>query len=596
MLIGGWGPGARAVVAGVAGRRRLELTGADGLALAAPPGALQPAAAGPWRVWLTGRLTGAPGTAPGDAGPAAAAAAFARSGEDAPAHLTGAYVLVALDAVRGTAVVCRDHLGARGLHHVTRGADVFFAEHVVDLLELLPATPAPDRLALVQFIDRRALPPGRSLYAGVGRPAPGHALILDGTGAAVRSYWRPRCAPSGASTRAESAERLRHAAFAAIDRAAGDLRAPAVKLSGGLDSACVAAGLAARAPAAGAAPLALAGVFPAHPESDESPFIEQTAHVSGLELVRVPYVASPVFGPVREYIRRWRLPPPSLNVWLWQPLMTAALVRGVDGVLDGEGGDELFGASPYLIADRLRTGRLHAAWTLAGRLPGLGADADLGLRLAVLRAFGISGVVPVAAQRWRRRRRPLRAGVGPFVLDADVPGLLAGVDPWAFKRAGGPLWRADAVWRLVNGPDGMDAGHLRRDAVDAGLDRRHPFLHDPLLLEGVLALPPEHMFDPARDRPLLRDALAGVIPESVRTRHAKSFFTALSTEALAGAEGRTLLEQLASPAAPVRAYVRPEALGELGAIATAVGPARDVIAGRLFCLAAVDCWLRELAG
>jgi hypothetical protein len=202
----------------------------------------------------------------------------------------------------------------------------------------------------------------------------------------------------------------------------------------------------------------------------------------------------------------------------------------------------------------------------------------------------------VAAQRWRRRRRPLRAGVDPLVRDTDVPALLAEADPWGWKRGGGPLWCADAAERLVNGPDAMDAGHLRRDALDAGLERRHPFLHDAQLLQDVLSLPPEHMFDPARDRPLLRDALTDAIPDSVRTRHAKSFFTALSTEALAGSEGRALIAQLASPAAPVRAYVRAEALDELAGIATATGATRDVMAGRLFGVAAVDHWLRDLGG
>ena len=42
---------------------------------------------------------------------------------------------------------------------------------------------------------------------------------------------------------------------------------------------------------------------------------------------------------------------------------------GISVMLDGEGGDELFGCSPYLIADRLRGGQLSGALALARRLP-----------------------------------------------------------------------------------------------------------------------------------------------------------------------------------------------------------------------------------
>ena len=43
---------------------------------------------------------------------------------------------------------------------------------------------------------------------------------------------------------------------------------------------------------------------------------------------------------------------------------------------------------------------------------------------------------------------------------------------------------------------------------------RHPLLHDLQLIETVLRLPPRAQFDAIRDRPLLREALNGLIPEA----------------------------------------------------------------------------------
>lgn len=63
---------------------------------------------------------------------------------------------------------------------------------------------------------------------------------------AIERYWQPRYEGVASGSRQEIAEHLRSAAFAAVERAAEGARRPAVSLSGGLDSACVAAGLAAR--------------------------------------------------------------------------------------------------------------------------------------------------------------------------------------------------------------------------------------------------------------------------------------------------------------------------------------------------------------
>ena len=133
--------------------------------------------------------------------------------------------------------------------------------------------------------------------------------------------------------------------------------------------------------------------------------------------------------------------------------------------------------------------------------------------------------------------------------------------------------------------------HLRRESIDERIDRRHPFLFDLELLRTVLTDPPAMQFDPVRDRALLRDALAGQIPEAVRTRHAKSFFTGLLGAGLA-ADGALLADGPARGDAPVRAFVRAEPLEAL----LRAGPdARDNrSAGRLWHVGLADVWLRTL--
>jgi asparagine synthase (glutamine-hydrolysing) len=599
MIVGGWGPNALTAVERAA-RRLGAVVSYDGpLVLAAPAGALVEGSTERHRVWFSGRgdvQDLEEEMRPGISVANAVARDFDRVGSAAQARLHGAYVAVVLDRARRKVLVWRDHLGARTLSFVGRGADTFFAEHVVDLLALLPATPAPDRLAVVQWINSRSVLRGRSLFEGVLHLPSGHSLEISDSGFAVRPFWQPIYREPVRMSRSDSAAAIREAAFAAVLRAVDDLQRPAVKLSGGLDSACVAAGLA-RADR-GRQALAFSCTFPGYPEVDEASLVAQTAETTGLELVSRPYADTPIFPPVLAYIRHWALPPGSPNIAIWQPLMADVRARGVDGLLDGEGGDEQFGLPPYLIADCLRRGHLLRAWRLAGQLPGLGRSPAVRLRLAQLRVYGISGVVPRGTQDLRRRLRDPREGIDPLVADVDVPGLIATDEQWDWKTIGdGPLWWRDKVDSAVNGHERLDAsGEMARHALDAGVDQRHPFIHDARLVEAVLAVSPEEQFDAIRDRAVLRDGLVGVIPEAVRTRYAKSYFNEVATSPLAGAEGAALLDQVESPKALVREYVRAVGLEELRTIGTARGWQRHRLAGRLFRVASVDSWLQHMYG
>ena len=379
----------------------------------------------------------------------------------------------------------------------------------------------------------------------------------------IERYWAPRYEGTVSGSRHEIGERLRAEAFSAVDRAASGSRRVAVRLSGGLDSACVAAGLMARNSASGEA-LALSAVFPKHSETDERDLIEATAQHTGLraEMVSFDDRAS-ILSPALRHIERWRLPPATPNSFVWEPVMTLARRLGVDVMLDGEGGDELFGLAPYLIADMLRAGRLAKAWSLTGGIPGIGNHPDPHLRLRALRVFGLSALAPAGARRWRRRRSATH--MQGSLLSTEDSLRLADLDEDSqVPELDGPLWWRALAKELTSGGEALDvSGQLRREVVSGGVDRRHPFLFDRDLVGAVLANPPQLQFDPIRDRALLRDALDGYIPEEVRKRYSKSHFTPLLLSALGGPDGDLLLDALRHSDAPVRSFLCPKSLDRL---------------------------------
>ena len=143
-----------------------------------------------------------------------------------------------------------------------------------------------------------------------------------------------------------------------------------VLLSGGLDSSTVAA-LATELPD-GVRPRRgnRPAVFPDHPTIDEEALINRLSAAFDLETTRVVVRSGSVLSGALAYVREWELPPISPNLFFWLPLLRGASANGVDASLDGEGGDEMFGLSPYLLADYLRHGRVRGALRLLNRIPG----------------------------------------------------------------------------------------------------------------------------------------------------------------------------------------------------------------------------------
>jgi asparagine synthase (glutamine-hydrolysing) len=328
---------------------------------------------------------------------------------------------------------------------------------------------------------------------------------------------------------AAAAAALRAGVEAAIERHARAAAGPVgVLASGGLDSSAVLACAVTRARQVGdSAPAAWLGV-PARAELDESRFLDDLAAHCETEAVRVSVPSGPIVPRATEYLTRWAVPLEHPGGAFFLPVLEAAAARGVTSLLDGEGGDELFGCEPMLIGDRLLAGDIRGATRLARSLPGM-TRLDARLLASVARRWVVPALAPRSARRAARLLRA-RRGVAPEWLREAPPNP----DEEAWRRDGEPRWRAHLGWVLTDGRDAFGVhDQLRRVASLAGVQDLHPFL-DVELIELVLGLPPDLAFDAVFDRKLLREAMRGLLPESVRLRRGKVYFGALLRDALTG--------------------------------------------------------------
>jgi asparagine synthase (glutamine-hydrolysing) len=291
-----------------------------------------------------------------------------------------------------------------------------------------------------------------------------------------------------------------------------------------------------------------------------------------------------------NYVAAWRAPSVSPNLVFLTPLASAAGEEGVAILLDGEGGDELFGGSRYVFADLVRRGHLLAALRLADQIPGVREHRRTKVVRWLAREWALKGATPHALHSALRRARPGHYGA-PWLTAYAAKQHGRSADPWAWKRLHGPRWWSELAFEFTQGRVQL-GGHdfLRHKSALAGVEGRHPYLEDVDLVTTMLSIPSEASYDATYDRPLQRRAVAGLVPDSVRLRQEKSYFNDLFEDALTSTDHAALLALFADGAHIAR-LVRLDLLrGWL--LGTTARPAnwRWVV----WRAAMAECWLRTL--
>jgi asparagine synthase (glutamine-hydrolysing) len=499
--------------------------------------------------WSDGRFTCA---VAGRRSAAAVGAAYARSGPAMLNKLRGGFALAVWDAERRCGLLARDALGARALYVHVSARTLTFAGEIADLLALLPVRPGPDRVAVAHWLALHDLRGERTLFEGIRRLEPGHALRIEDGRMTLQRHWTPAYDEPYDVEPEDLAPLVRGAIEASV---AARIRpgATGVLLSGGLDSAAVAC----CAVQVDDPPRTYSATFPTRPAIDESDLIDRVCESVGAPSTRLAVSAGGMVAGALRYQRRWQLPVQTPNDFAWQALFARAAVDGVEVMLDGEGGDAVFAAPRLPAVDRMRGGRPRA-------LPRL------------LRA---------ALRRVRRPRPPA------WLLPEHARALRAADEREPWRRRDGPLWWRERADALTSGLEAIDFhGYLRRRAAAVGIEAGHPLL-DRDVLELVLRLPPEAAYDPHVSCPLLRTAMRGLVPEPVRTRPTNSHFRSLIHDELARRERRAIEALLLDGTPEVTAWVDPGALRDLLEGRAAHDPLRRW-SSQVWRLLTAECWLR----
>ena len=453
-------------------------------------------------------------------------------------RLQGMFAFALWDARSRELWLVRDRLGIKPLYWTVQGGELIFGSELKALLQHPSFPDKVDEHAILSYLMLEYVPTPHSIWAGVHKLRPGHALCFRADDGGVREerWWSlswegNRPGDPSAWDVGGWQERL----AATLEEAVSDRLVSEVPLgtllSGGLDSSLVSALAARRRPGLRSFSIAFE-----EPSYDERRFFEATAarlgvehHVSVFGLDRFGGLFEQVQAAIDEPLADGSLLP---TLFLSQEVKAA----GVTVVLSGDGADELFAGYPT-----------YLAWLLAeplGRLP-----APL---LAGARAF--AGALPTRyenvsldyqARRFtaglpRRGVARQQAFLGAFlpedldrILLPEVRGRAAGVDPLSALSA---HWQAGKGAGLLDRVQHLDLFSYCSDDILVKVDRasmahslevRVPFL-DHRVVELAAALPARLRFARGRGKALLRRIGRDLLPSEVLTRKKKGFGLPLS--------------------------------------------------------------------
>jgi asparagine synthase (glutamine-hydrolysing) len=515
------------------------------------------------------------------------AAAWRRSGPAMAQELRGAFTLVVWDEPAQAGMIACDHFSLRPcLIHGSEDGPLRFSTHMTALRRMLPRDPAADPGVIVPWIAPQYLQGHRTMLAGVERVGAARLLELDAKGWRRRRYWRPEWRGTIDAPRDELVDMLRAELSRALTDRIPQEGATGTILSGGVDSSVV------LATAAGLEPRpelrAYSTVFPDWPASDESTRIAATTSALGVPGERFAVRPQGALRLALEQLRDSGTVPGGPGGIVERPGLAQAAADGVRALLDGQGGDEVFGRSPYVLADLVRRANPAGAARLVRSMVPVRGSRRSKIRPAarLMLDFGIRPAL----------RRPARSDFTAEWLSGDSVRVLEEVhDPWPWMRTGVPRWWAYHSYLLSDHVEGSGLGeHIWERGVPFGLRSVAP-LFDVGLVELALRIPPSVHWRQPIDRSLARDTVAGVLPDEVRMNRVKANIGPFYLDLITGPDSAIVRELLLAPDARVREFADPAWIERnVPRSPTMADPDWLRWITVVWRLAMAECWLRWL--
>jgi len=452
----------------------------------------------------------------------ALAEGFARKGTEILGVVSGDFAAVVLDARSGEALLATDRMGARPLCYASHDGALVFGSTLDALAHYPTITRGIDRQAIYDYVYFHMVPAPRTIHAGMHRLLPGAFLHWRRGSAETGCYWRMRYVEDEKRPFAELKGSFLAVLRDSVRDAAQDGTAGTF-LSGGTDSSTVAGML---------------GEVTGEPARSYSIGFE----AQGYDEMHYARIAARHFG-TRHH--EYYVTPddvvraiPQIAAIHDQPFGNSSAVPtyycaklarddGVDTLLGGDGGDELFGGNERYAKQYL--------YSLYGDLPRALREGLIGPVLAVLPPLGLFGKAQRYAQnasmpmpaRYDNYNLLERFGAGNVFTSAFLEAVDRGEPPAQMAE----VYRDAQAESLINRMLAFDLRYtladndlpkVARSCELAGVEPRFPMLSDAVVAFSA-RLPPGLKLKGTRLRYFFKEALRGFLPNEIITKTKHGF-------------------------------------------------------------------------
>jgi asparagine synthase (glutamine-hydrolysing) len=461
-------------------------------------------------------------------------AGYREWGERCVDHFNGMWAFAIWDSGRRTLFCSRDRLGIKPLYYRLEGSRFAFAS---EPWVLRGEAPRANLGAVRDYLEHGYLDQGdETFFDGVLRLPPAHSLTFGADGLRLARYWQvearepPRDPVAAVRETFLDAVRLQLRADVPVGTA----------LSGGIDSSSIAVAVAEH----GHERQQTVTAYFEDAGFDERPYARAVVERTGADAHWVSFTAGDLVENLPAIVRAQGEPFGSTSICAGWYVMREANRAGLTVMLDGQGGDELFGGYRayfgYRLSDLLRAGRL------------VEATSELRAFAAVNgpRWAAVALVNPHVPERVRLAVRSRARGASTLVapdLVAQSHYLPNGtVFPDRLRRQLHLVLTRRGLPELLRYED--------RNSMAHSLEARVPLL-DHRLVELAFSLPGDELIRRGETKSVLRRALADLLPPQVRERRDKLGFVTPEGRFLRGPLGELAQDAFASRSFAERGFV-----------------------------------------
>lgn len=458
-------------------------------------------------------------------------------GEDAPLRILGDFAFAVWDGRHGALFCARDVFGIRPLNYYFGGNFVLIASELHQLFHDPRVRRVPNEGMVAEYLSVQITHREETLWEGILRLPPAHFMWVRPTGIEKRRYWdfdlsKEIRHKSSDEYAAQFFDLFRKAVHRRL-RSSGPVGS---HLSGGLDSSSVSVVANELLHEQGHTdPLDTFSLVYPGMSCDESSYIEEIAQHAGLHS-HLLLSAPSTLDSYRQHAERYLDFPgwPTGRPMVALPFQEGLRLFGTRVMLTGYGGNECVEGSPRgYMTELARTGRLlELMRTAKAQAPVEGCQW---WRLVL--DYGVRPNIPSAVKRVLRRHRPQRNRFGwldPRFRERSA--LLHRIEASGVPPGATPIQR-NLYWYFCSGWSAYVHEGWDSDAAFLGIDCRHPFF-DRQLAEFAFALPEQQRSYRGLVKVVLRNAMAGRLPERVIQRRVQPDFMPVFTRELAALNGQ----------------------------------------------------------